>query len=490
MAKGRKRTRSRNPKVGNKGSMRTNAQRKEGGVIDPSGSAKRQLYNDYGWPRYIRHYQIMDMFRRSGLAEAAVEQTLFSCWQEIPVLRRGEDDMEPQEELLNESLERINFWGMFREAHRRSLVTGYSALVLRVADDQMDLRQPLAYVGDGPESLVEAVPVWSNDVIVATRGLDRNEPEDYGRPLIYSIHNRDNAGRIIDTLEVHKSRVLIVSRDGTMDCVSELEKAFNAAADSEKVRGAAAEGAWKNARMAMVLNLAADAELQAIGGTELNEPEPANSDAKEAAANLDQQIENFYSKADNAILTQGVDTTVVGQPIGDLGSANDIAVQHLCAAFKMPLTILRGIESGEKSSTENAKLWARACESRRTFSLKPIIRSFIGRLIDMGAIDGSTEWRIEWTPLTEATQEERIAAVKAMVAANQGFWNQGGRVCFTENEIRRRLGEDELTDEQINDALDRMNPELLDSFGADDSAESLDSRTGGGASGESGARNE
>ena len=466
------------------GSLRVNASRKTGGAIDAAGSSKRQLYADYGWPRNLRNYQILDMFRRSGLAEALVEQTLYTCWQETPIIRRGdEDELEPQEQLLNDHLEAINFWGVFRECHRRSMVTSYAGLVLRVADDQMDLSQPLLPTSGGIEALVEVIPVWADDLKINMRGVDPEDTENYGRPITYDIIHRDTEGRIITTQTIHRSRVIIVSKDGTLDCVSEIEKAWNSISDAEKVRGAGGEAAWKNSRAGIVMNLAADADLVAVGGVEEDEPSPVVSDPKDAAENLDTQIENFYSKSDNAILTQGMDTTVINSQTGDLTGINEIALQHACAAFKMPVTILRGIEVGEKTSTENAKQWARACESRREFSIRPIIRKFIQRMQETNLIDAASEFRIEWTPLTAATFEERKEKVKLMLQANQGAWNQGRRIAFTEAEVRSELGYDPLEDEQIEEAIDRMFPDGLDEFGADDPG-ALGERPGQGGQGD------
>ena len=79
-------------------------------------------------------------------------------------------------------------------------------------------------------------------------------------------------------------------------------------------------------------------------------------------------------------------------------------------------------------------------------------------------IDANSDWRIEWTPLTDATAEERREDAKMMIEANKGAWVEGKRIVFTENEIRKRLGEQPLTDDQIKEAIDRMNPDLIDDF--------------------------
>ena len=149
--------------------------------------------------------------------------------------------------------------------------------------------------------------------------------------------------------------------------------------------------------------------------------------------------------------------------VGDLGSANAVAVEHLAGAFKIPKRTLVGSETGERAASEDALAWARVCQARRQYTLIPVVENFVRRLVRWGAIDATgPAWRVDWTDLTEATAKERREMVKTMKEVNAQVWVAGRRVAFTITEIRAAMGLEPITEEQTNEEIEAMNPEGVD----------------------------
>ena len=96
------------------------------------------------------------------------------------------------------------------------------------------------------------------------------------------------------------------------------------------------------------------------------------------------------------MVNQGAEVRVLSTDVGDLKSANDVATQHIAAAFDMPQTILVGEIQSERSSTENAKtVGARPARTRRDYFIKPILREFLEPAARVGRScpgSGASDW--------------------------------------------------------------------------------------------------
>ena len=433
--------------------------RANAGKGDPSGSAKHQLYRDYGYPDPVSPEQIKLFFERSGVAKAAIEHITLTVWQTLPKIIRSEDGADPQERALNEHFDRINFWAAFREAHRRSLIGCYGGLILRLADGK-PLDQPVERLTDGPQSLVEAVPVWDSDLSVQAWGENQADSATYGKPTMFEYGRKDLNGLSRGSVRVHPDRVLVISRDGRLDNDPELKAGFNAMTDIEKVRGAGAEGVWKAARQALVFNLAKEVDTPVAIGATSAENEGAEDGGKTDAERFADQMEAFYGKADNAMFVHGIDVKTLGTAVTGIKESMDASVSSFAASMQIPKRILVGSETGERSSAEDAKEWARVCEARRLFTIEPRIENLIGRMVEWKALDGTTApWTIEWTPLTQDTLVERVRKSDAMARANSANAAQGEAMPFKVNEQRAALGFEPLTDDEIEEAREQVRKE-------------------------------
>ena len=411
-----------------------------------SGNIYPKLTTDFRWPGVVTDELLAMFHRRVALARAAVSVTTADCWREVPEFRRGDAEIDSLERTLASTLDQIGFWRDMREAYRRALILGRAAVLLRVADGK-PWREPVDSVRGGPASVVEAIPVWGSDLTVAQWGR-MDDGEAYGKPLMFKVAQRDFEGRSLASIDVHPDRVLIISANGTLDCESALLSPLNALIDVEKVRGSMAEGGWRNARMGLSLEFAKDAQVQVIR----NETDVENKeDEKEVGEEIALMMDDFFGRHNNALVNQGAEVRVLSTDVGDLKSANDVATQHIAAAFDMPQTILVGEIQSERSSTENAKRWALVCQSRRDYFIKPILREFLNRLAAWGVVSGN--WRIDWRSLLVSSSKEKDDRARVMIAVNAQD-KQAGRIpTFSKTRIREALGYHPMDAEEMNEIV-------------------------------------
>lgn len=420
------------------------------------GSQKHQLYKDFGYPTLLTSDLIRALYQRSPLAKAAVAHTLRRCWLDIPMLRRTDDELDAQEEALQAVFERSNFWQRFQDADRMSLIGTYAALIIRLKDNK-SLSEPVETVPNGIEGLEEIIPAWDTEIKPKTIVTDPTDKENYGKVVMYEFIEYDVTNKRLRTIDIHPSRVIIVSPDGTEKNRSPLESGFNALVDIEKVRGAASEALYKNSRMGLHMNVIGESELD-------DDAEPQGFDGPDAeegetfAEKITKQLDKFNAKYENMIVTENMESTVLNTSMSGSEHVMRNNIMDFAASFQIPFRILIGSQSGERAASEDALEWARTCQARRVNMLQPIIRKFIDRFIEWKMIDGSESkpWRIDWQSLTEATAAEQEARAKIMNESNSQAWTAGKRVTFTRDEVREALGFKPLTDEQEQAELDKM----------------------------------
>ena len=421
------------------------------------GSAKHRLYQDFGYPFRLNPKLIREIYERSSLASAAVSHSVRRCWIENPILRRTDGEMDSQEMALEAAFERLNFWQRFQDADKRGMVGCYAALILRIADNKMP-HEPVDSISGGIDKIVEVIPAWETDIVPLKTYDDPSDPETYGKVMMYEYREKDYRGYSLRKLPIHPDRVLIVSQDGTVTGRSVLEPGFNALINAEKIDGAAAEGIYKNARMTLHLNVEAEAELE----DQIEEPSAMQGlEGDTFAEQIIDQVDKLNSKFENFLVTQNMKSTVLNTDMSNADAALFKSINVFAASIPIPMRVLMGSQSGERAASEDAKEWARTCEARRSYMLRPVIRQFIERLIKWNVIEGK-EWRIEWTSLTEATQEERMAILDRLIKANDQAWRAGQRIAFTRDEMRDEAGYKPLEPGQESEEIAAMYPDELD----------------------------
>ena len=384
---------------------------------------KRNHYADFGYPTEITFKLAYDAYLRIGIARAAVDKTVAKTWQDAPYIQMfarddGDDTPEtPIEAAIRERLSDIRVWQNVAECDRRSLVGAYSGLILRIADSQA-FDQPVGAVTGGMNALVEVIPAWEGQLEVAEWDGDEKSP-DYGRPTMYQF-NEASVGRSKSQsrqMRIHPDRVIIWSRDGTVNGRSALEPGYNDLLAIEKM-------------------------AQAMGVP-----------AAEVADLMNEQVEDYQKGFDKMLLLQGIEAKTLGITLPSPEHFFAIAAQSFAASFSIPMKILVGSQTGERASTEDGDEWNRTNMARRTDIAVPNVMEMIRRFERFGMIPESP-WHIDWADLTEQSMSDKVALADKMADVNVKMKDTGEFV-FTPDEMRAVTGKEPLTDaDKYRDAPD------------------------------------
>lgn len=258
----------------------------------------------------------------------------------------------------------------------------------------------------------------------------------YGQPLMYQFaESAVGQAQQPRQFTIHPDRVIIVSRDGTLNGRSALEPGYNALLDMEKIRGGGGEGFWKNAKSGLSLEIEKDAKIEDMARV-------MGVQVQEVVDKIDEQVESFNKGFDKSLMMQGIKAVPIQVQLLSPEHFFAIALQSFAATFSCPLKILVGAQTGERASTEDSEEWARVNMARRTNELIPAIMAFVNRLERFGILP-QKDWRLDWTDLTESSMGEKIDRADKMASVNQ---KMGGEIVFTGDDIRGVVGMEPLSD--------------------------------------------
>jgi len=100
-------------------------------------NAKHDHNKDFGYPDHVDFDAAYQRYLRNGIAFAGIEQTILKTWQDNPELWENKDAKETYAESeIRQKFDDLRLWQKLAEADRRSMVGGYSGLILRYADDK------------------------------------------------------------------------------------------------------------------------------------------------------------------------------------------------------------------------------------------------------------------------------------------------------------------------------------------------------------------
>lgn len=391
-----------------------------------TGSTKHDHYKDFGYPDHISFDNVFKMYNRNGFAKAGVEKTILKTWEEHPEVWENTEQAESRlESDIRQRFEDISLWQCVAEADRRSLVGGYSAVILRYADGKR-FQEPVDQVPGGLDGIVELIPAWAAQIIVSDWDTDETSP-NYGQPSMFEFNEAAIGERRshVRSFSVHPDRVLVWSQDGTIHNRSFLEPGFNDLLDMEKVSGAGGEGFWKNAKSAPVLEIDKEARVADMAAAMGVQPSAI-------ADKMEEQVADWQAGFDSLLMLQGMQAKSLSVTLPIPEHFFNIALQGFAASVNIPQKILVGNQTGERASVEDAKEWARVNMARRSTTCLPAIRRLVNRFEAHGLIP-ERDWHVEWADLTESSMEEKIERALKMAEINA---KMGDEPVYLPEEIR------------------------------------------------------
>lgn len=401
-------------------------------------STKHDFNLDFGYKDDVDFYDLYEVYKRGGVAKSLVKKTVGKTWETMPELRE-DDDTDRKDTAVEKEVARwmgkMRFWQMLMETDKRSLVGEYSALIFQYADGK-SMDQPVdGKVSGGLGGLIGVLPAWEGQFHISEWDQDRNSPT-WGQPIraTYTESSVDAEEGKYRSFQVHRDRFYIWSKDRTTFNDSDMEAVYNALVDMEKIRGATAEGFWKNSKAQPVLEAAGGADApdfaqlaQMLGTTIDGLPEA-----------LDNVVADWSRGHDQSLMLQGMKAYNLSVSQIQPKESYDIAAGEAAAGFDIPMRILFGNQTGERASTEDAAQWNRTNMSRRRNYTSPNVMDVVDILKDRGILH-DIDWHLEWEDLTGATEEQRLERIKGMSQVNRDSAATGD-VVFADDEIRSEMG--------------------------------------------------
>lgn len=427
-----------------------------------SGNTKHDHYKDFGYPETLTFAQVYRMYCRNGIAAAGVDKTIRKTWQDNPFLlekerdgsQKGSDQETTIEREIRQRFDDLRLWARLAEADRMSMVGSYAGVILRFADDKA-FNQPVDRVPGGLDGIVEIIPAWEGQLTVSE--WDTIETSDtYGQPKMFHFNEStvDTTKKQPRNIVIHPDRVIIWSKDGSVNGSSALEPGYNSLVDMEKVRGAGGEGFWKNAKAAPVLEIDKDAKVAEMAKS-------MGIPANEIADKMNDQVADWNAGFDQLLMVMGMQAKTLNVTLPSPEHFYSIALQDFAASMNIPVKVLVGMQTGERASQEDASEWAQTNMSRRANQTVPNVMSLVNRLERVGILP-EKDWHLDWTDLTEASIVEKIDRANKMADVNTKL-KDSGEWGFTPEEIRGAAGYEPLkdADKYRNDATDDENDAAL-----------------------------
>lgn len=400
-------------------------------------STKHDFNFDYGYKDDLDEYDLYEIYKREGVANAVVNKTAAKTWETMPILKENDEEGRDETALEKEIRKRfmkLRFWRQLKETDKRGLVGEYSGVIFQLKDSK-PFSEPVERVPGGLEGLVNLIPAWEGQLQISDWDQDRNSPT-YGEPkmMTFTESSVDPEEGKYRSFYVHPDRVFIWSEDRTTFNDSTLEPVYNALVDMAKIRGAGGEGFWKNAKSQPILEIESDpakapnlAQLAEMLGTDL-------AGLPEA---LDDQVAAWNKGFDQSLMLQGINAKTLEVTLPQPEQFYNIAAREVAAAWSIPEKILFGSQTGERASTEDQASWNRHNMSRRNDYVIPNIHDILERLERFGILP-ERDWHLDWEDLTGASEEQRYERMGRMAEANAKMAPTGDAV-FSPDEMRKEV---------------------------------------------------
>lgn len=392
-----------------------------GGSLD---TKRPRAWEEYGYPEVVSFDQLYTMWRRGGMAHGAVERIVDRCWSSNPWLLEGTKKQDDKKETEWEVQQRkyakaIGLWPAFRDADRKRLVGGYSALLLEAPGEW---NTPLR-----GKTVLGVRAIWRSQLRPATYNTMNSD-------VVTTWEYKSLDGRVIR--KIHADRVFILG--DYADPLSFIEPAYNYLLNLEKICGGVAEGTLKNAARQLALEFAEGSSLSDLATSMNKNTEETQDLLNNMAKDLNSGIDVLFA------LSGGKITPIVAQ-VPDPVGPNDVNVQQATAAWRIPAKILIGNQTGERASTEDKRDFDALCQGRNTTVVFPEIEAFFNHLVRVRAFDQMpVEWMVYGEDLTESSAAEKLANAKTISEINKN--GEAGGPTFTADEIRTTAGFEALPD--------------------------------------------
>jgi len=404
---------------------------------------ERDYYEALGYNPSPKFIDYLNRYERQDIAGRIVDLPPRDTWKRPPAVTEDGNEETEFVKAWEDLADRLHIWSMLSRADRLSGIGQYGVLLLGIKGQNADgnplaLSEPVEEDGlQNERDILYLRPFSEGKATIATWENDTGS-ERYGLPEMYSIKLQDDKG---DT-KVHWSRVLHLA-DGKLDSevygTPRLIRVYNRLDDLMKIIGGAAEAAWLQMRPGTLFTNKDGYQI------------PQDSDA---VGDRLEEIRRYAHDPLRMLFMEGIAAQQIGpSEVPAIGPLFDCYIALIAAASDIPQRVLIGSAMGELAAAqEDMRQWAGTIAERQSNYAEPeILRPFIDRLIDFGALprpaNGYTigtqtqDGSYRWPPLVEMTEGELATITKDKATAVKMLANPlTGELPVDAREARELLG--------------------------------------------------
>lgn len=398
---------------------------------------KRDLYSALGYPRKLQASDYRSRYKRGDIAARIVEAFPKATWRGGAELIEDED---PEvitlfEEEWGKLNDRLSIWSTFLRADIMAGQGEFSILLIGapglLAEEMPTLTSP---------KQVAYLAAYAPDEVSINTLEDRTDNPRYGLPLTYNLKRASLKKSFERT--VHWSRTIHVAEGLLEDRVTgtpRLERVWNRLDDLDKVVGGGSEAFWLRVHKGLIVSLDKDVKIET-----------------QEVDKLKEQVEEFVNGMRRTLAARGFEVNDLGSDVAPFNNQVTALMSLISGATEIPQRILLGSERGELASNQDKENWDERVSDRRKDYAEPLVRAFVDRLIEHGALPVPDRYEIRWPEIEDLTDQERADVADKWAGLNA---KAKGPVVLAEEIRDRVLGLPKLTPEQIAEWEEKSKPE-------------------------------
>lgn len=384
---------------------------------DEAGIFRRDVYEALGYKRKLKFDDYLERYKRGGIAERIVHAYPYSTWS---IGAKIVDDSAPGdtefEKQIRELFIALGVWTRLLRADVLANIHTYAGLLIG-ARGSLDTPLPkMSSIDD----ILYLQPYSEKNCTIGEYETRPSKPR-FALPLTYNLNLSHKS-----EVKTHWTRVLHVSDIGLESDIlgtPRLRACWNLLDDLEKLVGGGSEAAWKRMDPGLQLDLAPETQL---------------TEAQESA--LNDEVDEYLHGMRRVLRTRGVELNTLSAEVASFGGNVDSVLKLISSTTGVPLRILLGSERGELASTQDRNNWNDRVTGRRTTMAEPLVREFIDRLVERGALpEPATTYSFTWPDIEELDEKGKAEVVNKLANANSSQKASEGRIIISANEIRRKI---------------------------------------------------
>lgn len=381
---------------------------------------KRQVYDVAGYPASYSFSQYYSRYLRQPEARRVVDMPVQTTWRNPPDLKELDADGNALSEetafttAFEDLRKRLQLWQNFERADRLARIGRYGVLLIGARGPDQALREPLERLS-GPEDVLY-VEAYDEGYAEVKSLIEEPSNERYGEAETYQVtfYSEGAMQKSTRTEIVHYTRMLHIAEDRIRDRVygsPALEPVLNPLISLEKVSAATGEAYWQLADKILVASIDKDTKLSS----------EARSDLLEA---LGEMIHDLRRQ----VAIQGGELSWLGGDTPDPLNAAKLYQMQIASTKGIPFRVMFGNETGERASSEDLKSYmGYVAERQERFAEPVMVRAFVDRMIDLGALPRPVNgYAVVWPTLWETPEKEVAETDKAVAETAKALTPVGG----------------------------------------------------------------